>query len=213
MAERSSDEVGQLLAYVRSHVTEIHNRAEGWPGNVELALIDTVLSIRARYGVSVNTGVRGAIGRYKTESGRKSWDDLSALADVDPDWLARVLTNRQKTGGVLKAEAIVAAAGRLSAAGVKHSADVDRDAAAHRAAYCGTRGLGPVTWAYFLMLIGHDGVKPDTLLTRFIAQALGTEPSAQAVTQLVAEAAQRLEMPASQLDHSIWRHMSNPRRS
>lgn len=213
MPERSSDEVGQLLAYVHSQVTEIHDRPGGWPGNVELALIDAVLSIRARYGVSANTGVRGAIGRYKTESGRKCWDDLSVLADVDPDWMARVLANKQKTGGVLKAEAIVAAAGRLSAVGVKHSADVERDSAAQRAAYCGTRGLGPVTWAYFLMLVGHDGVKPDTLVTRFVAQALGAESSPQAVTQLVTEVARRLEMPASQLDHSIWRHMSNPRRS
>lgn len=49
---------------------------DGWPGNVELSLIDAVLSIRARYGVSADTGVRGAIKRYKRESGRASWDDL-----------------------------------------------------------------------------------------------------------------------------------------
>ena len=80
----------------------MYDEPDGWRGNVELALIDTVLSIRARYGVSADTGVRGAIRRYKAESGRTSWDDLRALANVEVACLERVLANRQKTGGVSK---------------------------------------------------------------------------------------------------------------
>jgi hypothetical protein len=208
----ANDDVDQLLAHIRATITEMHDVPDGWPGNVELALIDTVLSIRARYGVSADTGVRGAIKRYKAESGRTSWDDLEALANADVGWLEGVLANRQKTGGVLKAQAIVSAADRLARVGVINSEDVDRNSAQQREAYCGTRGLGPVTWQYFLILVGHDDVKPDTLVTRFVEQAIGRRPDAQTVTRLITNAAQQLGIPAAALDHSIWRYMSNPRR-
>jgi hypothetical protein len=162
--------------------------------------------------VSADTGVRGAIGRYKSKSGRTNWDDLGALAKVDAAWLEGVLENRQKTGGVPKAEAIISAAGRLAQIGVDTSKDVDRKTAEQRKANSGTRGLGPVTWQYFLILVGHDGVKPDTLVTRFVEAAIGRKLDAQAVTGLVTDAAKHLGVPAAALDHSIWRHMSNPRR-
>ena len=91
--------------------------------------------------------------------------------------------------------------------------DVDRNSAEQREAYCGTRGPGPVTWQYFLILVGHDGVKPDTLVTRFVAQAIGREPDARTITRLVTDAAKALGVPAAALDHSIWRYISDPRRS
>jgi len=206
------DDVDVLLEHIRIKVTEMQKTPDGWPGNVELALIDAVLSIRAVYGVSAETGVRGAIKRYKRDSGRDSWDDLSVLGGIDPVRLLEVLANKQKTGRVTKAEAIVSAAARLADAGARHAADIDRTSVEQRNAYCGTRGLGPVTWDYFLMLVGNDGVKPDTLLTRFVAEALGRKPGSGEVSRLVTEAAKRLDMSASALDHSIWRHMSRPRR-
>lgn len=209
----ADDDLNGLLAHIRATITEMYDVPDGWPGNVELALIDTVLSIRARYGVTADTGVRGAIKRYKAESGRTSWDDLEALANVDVAWLERVLANRQKTGGVSKAQAIVSAADRLARVSVINAEDVDRNSAEQREAYCGTRGLGPVTWQYFLILVGHDDVKPDTLVTRFVAEAIGRKPDARTVTRLVTEAAKELGVPAAALDHSIWRYMSNPRRS
>lgn len=205
-------DVDKLLSHIQVKITEIHAFPEGWPGNVELALIDTVLSIRARYGVSADSGVRGAIKRYKAESKRTSWNDLEALANVDVEWLQQTLANRQKTGGVPKAEAIVSAAKRLAQLGVIGATDVDRDSVEQRSAYCGTRGLGPVTWEYFLMLVGHDGVKADTLVSRFVAEAVGHRLSATDVVSLVTEAAHKLGMPAADLDHTIWRYMSRPRR-
>lgn len=209
----ASDDLGLLLAHIRATITEMYEVPDGWRGNVELALIDAVLSIRARYGVSAETGVRGAIKRYKAESGRTSWDDLDTLSKVDAGWLERVLANRQRTGGVSKAQAIVSAADRLARVSVISADDVDRNSAEQKKAYCGTRGLGPVTWQYFLMLVGHDDVKPDTLVARFVAEAIGRKPDAKAVTRLVTAAAKELGVPAAALDHSIWRKMSSPRRS
>lgn len=213
MATTDADDVEVLVEYLTAEITEMHAAPDGWPEHVELALIDAVLSIRAVYGVSADTGVRGAIKRYKAESGRQSWDDLGVLGEADPQWLQTVLGNKQKTGGVPKAEAIVSAAGRLAASGARHASDIDRDSAAQRAAYCGTRGLGPVTWDYFLMLVGHDGVKADTLVTRFVVEALGRRLGSEEVSRLVTDAARRMDMPVSALDHSIWRHMSRPRKS
>lgn len=207
-----SEDVARLLDHVKARGIEMRAVPGGWPGNVELSLIDAVLSIRARYGVSADTGVRGAIQRYKHDMGGTSWDDLRRLAQVDPTRLERVLSNRQKTGGVPKAQAIVAAAGRLADVGVISSHDVDRDSLPQRRAYCGTKGLGPVTWQYFLMLVGHDGVKADTLLTRFVEEAIGRKTDTDSVTRLVTEASKRLDVPAAALDHSIWRYMSTPRR-
>lgn len=207
-----SEDVARLLDHFEAKGIEMRAVPGGWPGNVELSLIDAVLSIRARYGVSANTGVRGAVQRYKDDMGGTSWDDLRKLAQVDPARLERVLNNWQKTGGVPKAHVIVSAAGRLAEVGVISSQDVDRDSPSQRKAYCGTKGLGPVTWQYFLMLVGHDGVKADTLLTRFVEEAIGRSADTHTVTRLVTEAAKRLGMPAAALDHSIWRHMSTPRR-
>ncbi|MBE5454121.1 MULTISPECIES: hypothetical protein [Mycobacteroides] len=209
-----SDEVALLLARVRAELPSSFDHVpDGWPGAIELALIDAVLSIQARYGTSADTGVRGAIGRYKKAfSDRAPWDDLRVLAAVDAQALAEVLGNRQSTGGVLKAVAIVDAAGRLAASGAVHARDV-RDSPGHRGAYVGTKGLGPVTWSYFLMLLGHDGVKADTLVTRFVAQAVNREVSAEEVAELVTDVAKELEVASTVLDHAIWRHMSAPRKN
>jgi hypothetical protein len=203
-------DVDRLLGHIKQKITKFYAPG-GWPGNIELSLIDAVLSIQARYGTTESTGVRGAIKRYKDESRRTGWDDLGVLAKADPGWLEVVLT-KQKTGGVPKAEAIVNAADRFAQLGVLHEVDVDRNSVEQRKAYCGTRGLGPVTWDYFLMLAGNDGVKPDTLVTRFVGEAIGRKPDSNAVVRLVTQAAARLGMTASALDHSIWRYMSAARK-
>lgn len=211
MGSDSDSEVERLLAFIKLKVTRFYDAPDGWPGNIELSLIDAVLSIQAVYGTTDDVGVRGAIKRFKRESGRTSWDDLSVLARSDIASLTEVLS-KQKTGGVPKAEAIVNAAGRFAKLGVIHTADIDRNSMEQREAYCGTRGLGPITYDYFLMLAGNDGVKADTLVTRFVTEAIGRKPDSKTVTRLVTEAAEHLNMKASALDHSIWRYMSKPRK-
>ena len=81
----------------------------GYPDEVEAALVDAVLSIRSRYGMSATTGVRGAVQRWRDERGVGGGrlDHLSRLAGVDGQALAGVLGNRQVlSGGLLKAEAL-----------------------------------------------------------------------------------------------------------
>ncbi|WP_167098283.1 hypothetical protein [Mycobacterium sp. DL592] len=215
MAEAiASADLDKLLAHIDGTIVEWKEMFDGWPGNIELALIDAVLSIQARYGNDPTTGIRGSLLRYRDVSGRESWDDLEVLAGMDPGQLMEVLANRQKTGGVTKAEAIVNAAKRFVAVGVVHSTDVQPGSVAQRDAYCGTKGLGPITWEYFLMLLGNDGVKPDVLVSRFVEEALGRSVDYTEVMRLVREAATRLQKPVGALDHSIWNYVSRrPRRA
>ena len=186
----------------------------GWPDQIEAALIDAVLSIRNRYGKKPTSGVRGAVQRYREDRDGVTVDDLDALAGYDTAQLQVILRNRQKTGGVPKSAAIVAAASALTAAGVHTAHDLDPDSLDHRRAYCNVRGLGPVTWTYFTMLLGQPGVKADTWIVRFVTDALSrprSVPSTQAEA-LVTAAAEQLEVSPTALDHAIWRHLSTTAR-
>lgn len=179
----------------------------GWPNEIEAALLDAVLSIRSRYGKKPTTGVRGAVGRYREHRGA-ALDDLAALAAIEPVELQTVLRNRQKTGRVTKAEAIVNAAAAMAAIGVVHAADLDPTSEVHRSTYCSVRGLGPVTWRYFTMLLGTPGVKADTWIVRFVADALSRPASSAEAEELVGAAADAREVDRIALDHAIWRSMS-----
>lgn len=173
----------------------------GWPNEIEAALIDAVLSMRSHYGSST-TGVRGAIGRYRAPR-TSSLDDLYRLANADPEQLARVL-GRQKTSGRLKTEAIVTAAKRLQAVGVRRAVDLDGSSAVHRNAYVGVRGLGPVTWTYFTMLLGRPGVKADIWIGRFVKAAVGRAVSTSETELLATAAADVFRVSPTVLDHAIW---------
>lgn len=182
----------------------------GWPDEVEAALLDAVLSIRARYGRE-DTGVRGAIERYRQEVGGGRLNDLPRLARFDADRLAEVLRNEQRTSGRPKAQAIVEAAGNLVDAGLR-SAD-DLDPMKHKRAYTRVHGLGWVTWEYFTMLLGRPGAKADTWVVRWVSQQLNRDVSSKEVRILLGAVATQLsDSDASarhalltRLDHQIWR--------
>ncbi|MCO4273821.1 hypothetical protein NG701_05150 [Pseudarthrobacter sp. HLT3-5] len=180
----------------------------GYPDQVEAALIDAVLSIRARYG-KADTGVRAAVRRYKDAVGDQTPNSLSRLADFDEVKLAEVLQNHQLTGSETKAAAIVRAARALSGIAVETAADTDPKDPAHRAAYVNVPGLGPVTWSYFTMLIGAHDVKPDTWLKGFVKLVLETHGpvSDEYVRRLVNAAAAELDVDPRVLDHAIWLYM------
>jgi hypothetical protein len=180
----------------------------GYPDQIEAALIDAVLSIRARYG-KANTGVRAAVSRYKDAVGDQTPNSLSRLADFDTVKLAEVLHNHQMTGGGTKAAAIVQAARTLASIGVEAAADTDPKDLGQRAAYVNVPGLGPVTWSYVTMLIGAHDVKPDEWVRSFVKLVLETPKlhSPDYVRQLVNAAAAELGVDPRVLDHAIWLYM------
>ena len=209
-AERDFDQdLKVLLAGIDSRLSKpFPDWPGGYPDQIEAALIDAVLSIRARYG-KADTGVRAAVSRYRDAVGDQTPNSLSRLADFDAVKLAEVLHNHQVTGAGTKAAAIVQAAHALSEIRIETAADVDPQDPGHKAAYVKVPGLGPVTWYYFTMLIGSHDAKPDTWLKRFVKLVLETPGSVsdEYARRLVNAAAVELDVDPRVLDHAIWLYM------
>ncbi|WP_298993186.1 hypothetical protein [uncultured Pseudokineococcus sp.] len=200
-----ANDVERLVAHVGSSLpADWPKWPGGWPGQSELALLDAVLSIRAQYG-SPTTGVRPCVTQYKAHRGVEAADDLGALAGYSSDDLVKILGNRQKTSGRLKAEAAIDAARRLSDMGVVHAEQLDPDDERQRVAYCSVHGLGKVTWHYFCMLVGRPGTKADIWVRRFVRDAVGREVASTEAERLVRQVADELKVSPTDLDHAIWR--------
>ena len=192
-------------AGVEAHVVTNY----GWPGQTELALVDSVMSIRARYGTDTS-GVLGRVLRYRSSTERRPLNDLSEFARLDPQEL-RALLGSQRSGGRLKSEICLEVAQRLVDAGVSKSADLRPINPAQKRAWTGTVGLGWITWEYFTMLLGHPGVKADTMINRFVSDAFGLDTvtvDAKRAHAAVTGAAKILGVEVRDLDHAIWRHES-----
>lgn len=64
-----------------------------WPDELEVALIDAVFSVRARYGNRERkTGVFGAVTRWREHRGKPA-NDLRVLAATSPDALRSMATD------------------------------------------------------------------------------------------------------------------------
>lgn len=202
----SDDDVQVLVAVVQRELpAEWAAWPGGWPEQVEAALIDAVLSIRAQYGQEHN-GVRGAVGRWREYRCEDRPDDLKVLAETDLETITTIVGRQKLSGGASKAQTILDAAQNLVTAGVLHAADVDPDSMGQKLAYTDVAGLGPVTWEYFLMLLGRPGSKADVWIIRFVGDALGRQVGKDEARVLVVAAAGRLDVDATTLDHAIWSH-------
>lgn len=184
----------------------------GWPDQIEAALIDAVLSIRAKYGQPHN-GVRGAVAQYRGAQ-EGPLNSLQRLAGYEDAELQALLGIKQETSGRSKASAIIEAARALGAQGVEQAADLD--VSKHKKAYVSVHGLGPVTWEYFTMLMGKPGVKADRWIIRWVSDAVGRSDdqlSSAETRALLVEAHEQLKVSMgdatpslTQLDHAIWSH-------
>lgn len=187
----------------------------GWPGQISTALIDAVFSIRARYRTSnPETGVIGRVRSFQSAE-PAAVDDLTALRDLGSARICEIMGSTV-TGGRPKAEVVVEAAGTFMAAGVVHSDDfLAADQETMKDVYTGVVGLGPVTFEYFSMLLGVPGVKADTMIGRYVNNALrsaGHEAVTGKVARtLVIEVFDALQKGESltHFDHAIWRFQSD----
>ena len=78
-----------------------------------------------------------------------------------------------------------------------------------------TKGVGPATAKYFLILLGIDGVKVDTLLASWVRTRMGDQTmSVEAINDLVTRvAAEKFNRAAKELDYAIWSYESVRRAS
>ena len=69
----------------------------------------------------------------------------------------------------------------------------------------GVRGIGFKTTKYLQMLAGTQTVAPDTHIHQAVEDALGRSVANETAVDLLEEAARRLGVGATALDHAIWK--------
>jgi hypothetical protein len=225
MAVADAD-VGLVVARITSDVATVPEDFVAPPGyaHLSLALVDAVYSIRSRYpavkrvvaayGEVSATGCLPLTARSEPGFREQGLDCLLEQAGtLRGEALADRLFggSRSRTAGRLKADVCVEVAARLQAESVTRIPDLHEraDDADVRHAWTGVHGLGWVTWQYFCSLAGIDHLKPDVMLMRFVAQALGRDVSAAETDALLSCSFEEL-LPSYPgltkriLDHTIW---------
>jgi len=226
----SREDVALLVERIKGEVAPGPDELVGPPGyaHISLALVDAVYSIRMRY-----SAVRRVVAAYCQASETQDQPlaarggtgvrerGLGHFLDLAGASSGRELADRlfggsrSKTHGRLKADVCVEAAQRLRAAGVTYSGDLRERAsdAEVRQAWTGIHGLGWVTWQYFCALNGIDELKPDVMLTRFVAKTVGRRVDAVETDELLSCVWEALlprhpDLTKRALDHAIWRFES-----
>ena len=193
-------------------------------GHLSLALVDAIYSIRSRY-----PAVKRVIAAYCAASGTACQPlaarsgpgfgehGLDFFLDQAGSQQGVALAdrlfagNRSRTAGRLKADVCVEAARGLQAVSVTDISDLRERAGDTevRHAWTGVHGLGWVTWQYSCSLAGIDHFKPDVMLMRFAAEALGRYVSPAETDVRLSGAFEELQpsypgLTKRALDHTIW---------
>ena len=192
--------------------------------SVGLAMIDAIWSIGVRY-----QSVGNVIARYRAErlaSGRDPEadrpEDVRRFIEAcgGPEGFALRVRNHQRTSsrnGILKAEAVLHEARILEHEGVVVPADLagaSEERLDHlRGRWSAVPGQASgISWRAFCMLVGLAEVKPDRMIRRYVASALGRSgESAVGVEEardLVMATAAHLGVSPRELDHAIWSYQS-----
>ena len=191
----------------------------GWPNRADLALLDSVCSTRQRYEATVLPKVYEWRNKYPTPA----TPELHYLSRIDESEICEVFGNtvmpgvrgpegqrKKKSLGIVEtARRLCAHEPRLASAN-----EIITDVATNGrkrivALLRETKGIGPATASYFLILLGIDGVKVDTLLGSWVRSQL-KDPSLtdNAISALVAQVASDFKRQVRDLDYAIWRHES-----
>ena len=217
-----------LLAMVVS-VTALLGSPDSWDtpdgyDSVGLAMIDAVWSIGVRY-----QSVQNVIARYRAErlaGGHHAEadrpEDVRSFIEASggPEGFALRVRNHQRTSsrnGILKAEAVLHEARILERESVAVPADLagaSEERLQHvRARWSAVPGQASgISWRAFCMLVGLAEVKPDRMIRRYVATALGrsgeTAVGVDEARDLVMATAAHLGVSPRELDYAIWSYQS-----
>lgn len=218
----TENEISTLVNYCETHLgdPQLWTTPEGYPNSLALCIIDSIYSTGSHYSSVVNV-----IERYKTVRGtRDGASDLARSiqeAGGAREWASSIAHNLKpahtKPGAPLKAEIIEQAAQLMIDQKINtvpdfvaHVTDNRVDNPVHRAWKRLPSQSSGVTYNYLLILAGMPSVKPDRMIFRFLAQALGeeTELDGQRAVELMTQTAKRMNVDARALDHIAWRAAS-----
>ncbi len=188
-------------------------------------MLDAVYSLRLRYSV-VDRIMRRYNASRRAAGADPSKDGLAELiasigdAGGDDGFSSSIGTHNKsapatkKVPVTLKTTTARQAAIALQECGIETAADLraavrDRDQSADvKRAWLSVRGLGLVSWDYLLMLVGEDGTKPDTMVCRFVGEAVGVTVGPDRARLAVQGAAAALSVEVGALDRAVWRFQS-----
>jgi hypothetical protein len=197
--------------------------------SLPLCVIDAVFSIGVKYASTKLVPPRWAAAQtpqwpvYRRASivEHSISDFIGALNSSPSDDLAtNIFRNRQRTSstnGILKAEAVRQFAAALQRAGIERFADLEDEKKLEQAEGFVKQVKGQssgISFDYFRILVGHQTVKADRMVCRFVASAAGLEDVAPTVAKLAVIDATALLKPdfpslnTRLLDYVIWNYES-----
>lgn len=215
-------EIKTLVEYCETHLGDptLWTTPEGYPNSLALCIIDSIYSTGSHYSSVVNV-----IERYKSGGGeRHGAKDLARSiqqAGGAREWATTIAKNLKpahtRPGAPLKADIIEQAVALLAELGIDSVPDlvaaVEEKLTDNRV-YRGWKRLpsqsSGVTYSYLLILAGLPSVKPDRMIFRFLADALGeeTELDVDRARELMTETAKAMNVDPRALDHIAWRAAS-----
>jgi hypothetical protein len=220
---------GDELAAMVASVEALLGSPDSWStpdgyDSVGLAMIDAVWSIGVRF-----ESVRNVMARYRAERlagghdpGADRPEDVRRFIEAcgGPEGFAVRMHNRQRTSsrnGILKAEAVLQEARILEHESVGVPADLtgaSEERLDHlRGRWSSVPGQASgISWRAFCMLVGLAEVKPDRMIRRYVASALGrsgeTAVGVDEARDLVMATAAHLGISPRALDNAIWSYQS-----
>jgi hypothetical protein len=220
---------GDALPAMVASVEALLGNPDSWDtpdgyDSVGLALIDAIWSIGVRY-----QSVETVIARYRAERLAAGHDaeadrpeDVRRFIEAcgGPEGFALRMRNHQRTSsrnGILKAEAVLHEARILEQERVSVPADLagaSEERLTHlQGRWSAVRGQASgISWRAFCMLVGLAEVKPDRMIRRYVASALGrsgeTAVGVEEARDVVMATAAHLGVSPRALDYAIWSYQS-----
>lgn len=196
----SPDRVAALVAYIESLTDFKHESAQKPYGHVGATLTDALLQSGLRY----ETVVLPRVKRVLADPSAGTVSGFLRLLEQEGPNAVLLWRHPDKPARVLEVTRL------LNEERVETEADLREWLLSeeHRQRLLRIKGIGPKTLDYLQMLVGIPNVAVDVHLFAFLERAGCPAKNYSEAHDLLIDAAQLLGWSASELDHSIWRHMS-----
>ena len=176
-----------VQAVTRSGARPFKDATGDWAASVEVALLDTVLSIGAAVDGAYGVGVLPRLRAFKAFRGPANM--MRVVATLGPFGLADFVPESHQI------DRLMSSAGQLLDAGVQSAGDVDPTSVEQRTALVTTDGVPDVAWHYFLVNLGAKTPEVaqlkqswlDTFVQRATATPNMTTPHRDGLLQSAAE--------------------------
>lgn len=218
----SQAEIDKLVIFCNENLgdKDLWITPEGYPNSLALCIIDSLYSTGSHYSSVVNVVTRYQEKHGYTDGAQDLLDSINEAGGAR-EWAANVVGNvkpaHTRPHALLKAQVIEQAAEKLIEIEINTVEDLKQavessptDNPVHTAWKKLPSQSSGVTYNYLLILAGMPSVKPDRMILRFLADALGesADLSTDKAVELITRTAEELKVSPRTLDHIAWRAAS-----